>query len=154
MGALRTHAVVAETGESPYSVRIELGGHVLTGDESVEAGGGGLGPAPFDLLAAALAECTAMTVRWYARQQGWPVDRIEVAVTYSRRQFAGAPAPVDLFEKTISIYGANLTDEHRTSLLNVAARCPVQRTLESVPTITTLVGSQADEAPLSLLRPL
>lgn len=144
MAAFRAQAAVAETGESPYAVRIALGPHVLTGDEAVEAGGGGLGPSPFELLSAALAECTAMTMRWYARQQGWTVDRIEVVVDYGKKQFAGASAPVDVFEKTITIHAPDLTDEQRTRLLNIAAKCPVQRTLEGVPTIITLTAPEPE----------
>ena len=140
MAAIRAHATAAETGESAYAVRLTMGPHEITGDEAVDVGGGGLGPAPFELLAAALAECTAMTVRWYARQQNLPVERVEVSVDYAKKVLAGATAPVDVFEKTIAIRGAQLTDEQRTRLLNVAAKCPVQRTLEGVPTITTLVA--------------
>jgi putative redox protein len=140
MAAFRAQAKVVETGESPFAVRIETGGHVLTGDEPVSAGGAGLGPAPYELLASALAECTAMTLRWYARQQGWAVEGFEVSVAVSRKLAAGASAPVDVFEKMIAIHGAGLTDEQRTRLLNIAAKCPVQRTLEQTPLITTLVA--------------
>lgn len=140
MAAFRARAVATETGQSTYAVRIAVGGHLLTGDEAVDAGGGGLGPSPFELLSAALAECTAMTMRWYAQQQGWSVEGIEVAVDYGKKVLAGAASPVDAFEKTISIQAPDLTDEQRTRLLNVAAKCPVQRTLESVPMITTLVA--------------
>jgi len=138
MAALRAHASVTETGESAYAVRMVVGGHVLTGDEAVDAGGGGLGPAPFEMLSAALAECTAMTIRWYARQEGWPVERVQVSVAYSKKQFAGASAATDAFEKTISIQGLNLTDEQRTRLLDIAARCPVQRTLEGGAAVMTV----------------
>jgi putative redox protein len=40
-------AAVAETGESAYAVGIEVSGFHLKGDESVEAGGKGLGPSPY-----------------------------------------------------------------------------------------------------------
>ena len=49
MVAFRTRVTVAETGESPFAVRIEMGEHLMAGDEPVDAGGGGLGPGPFDL---------------------------------------------------------------------------------------------------------
>lgn len=140
MRAFRAQATASETGQSPYAVRIALGGHAITGDEAVEAGGGGLGPSPFEMLSAALAECTVMTMRWYANQQSWPVESIEVTVDYGKKLLAGASLPVDTFEKTIVIRGQELTDEQRTRLLNVAAKCPVQRTLEAIPTITTVVG--------------
>lgn len=137
MAAYRARAAARETGESVYAVRMQVGAHVLTGDEPVEAGGGGLGPAPYELLSAALAECTVMTLRWFARQQAWPVEGVEVVVNYSKKVLAGGTAPVDVFEKAITIHGSELTDEQRARLLAVASKCPVQRTLESIPSITT-----------------
>ncbi|MET4038901.1 OsmC family protein [Bradyrhizobium sp. RT6a] len=118
--------------------------HVLTGDEPVDAGGGGLGPSPFELLSAALAECTAMTVRWYARQQRWPVDHVSVVVDYEKRQPAGASSPVDVFEKTIFIRGSQLTDQQRSRLFDVASKCPVQRVLESSPSIKSELKAISD----------
>ncbi|WP_354491618.1 OsmC family protein [Mesorhizobium robiniae] len=52
-------------------------------------GGGRLGPSPFDLMTAALAECTAMTVRWFARQQDWPLEHVEVTVDHAKKLIAG-----------------------------------------------------------------
>ena len=69
MAALRTRATASEIGESPFAVQIEMGAHTVVGDEPASAGGEGLGPNPFELLTGALAECTAMTIRWFARQQ-------------------------------------------------------------------------------------
>ncbi len=45
---------VEETGESAYAVSIAVSGHTIKGDEPVSFGGGNLGPAPYDLLLAAL----------------------------------------------------------------------------------------------------
>lgn len=66
MAGLRIQVKVSETRQSPFSVRIDAGGHALTGDEPVEAGGCGFGPNSFELLTSVLAECTVMTVRWPA----------------------------------------------------------------------------------------
>ena len=70
--ALRTRVLATETGEGPYAVRIDTQDHSVVSDEPASMGGGGLGPNPFDLLTAALAESTAMTVRWYALPHRWP----------------------------------------------------------------------------------
>jgi putative redox protein len=43
-------------------------------------------------MTAALAECTAMTVRWFARQQDWPLNHLEVVVDHAKRLLAGAPS--------------------------------------------------------------
>lgn len=144
MAAPRAHVTASETGGSTFAVRIEMSDHVLTGDEPVDAGGGGLGPSPFELLSAALAECTAMTVRWYARQQRWPVAHVSVVVDYEKRQPAGASSPVDVFEKTIFIRGSQLTDQQRSRLFDVASKCPVQRILESSPSIKSELKAISD----------
>jgi putative redox protein len=139
--ALRTHAVASETGETPFSVRIEVGEHVFLGDEPAAVGGAGLGPNPFELLSAALAECTAMTIRWYARSQRWPVEHVHVVVDHQKKVLVGNPDIVDVFEKTITIRGANLSEEQVSHLLEVAAKCPIQRLLERTPKIITRSGA-------------
>lgn len=125
-------AHVEEIGESAYAVTISVSGHKIKGDEPVSFGGGNLGPAPYDLLLAALGECTAMTVRWYAKQQKWPLDKVEVKLTHRKID------KVDNFEKQVIIHGDALTDEQKKKLVDVAAKCPVQRTLQSDVVISTL----------------
>lgn len=124
-------AKVVETGESAYAVTIDVSGYRLTGDETVAAGGGGLGPAPYDLLLAAFGECTAMTVRWYARRENWPLDKVEVSLTHRKDGRA------DVFDKAVKLHGAALTDEQHQKLIEIAGKCPVQRTLEGSPVINT-----------------
>jgi putative redox protein len=125
-------AQIRETGESPYAVSIDVSGHSIKGDEPEQAGGGNLGPAPYDLLTAALGECTAMTVRWYALQQKWPLERVEVTLTHQKIDKAS------IFEKRITLHGDQLTDEQRKKLIDVATKCPVQRTLEGKVEIKTV----------------
>lgn len=130
-------AHVTETGESAYAVSISVSGHTLKGDEPVEFGGGNLGAAPYDMLLAALGECTAMTVRWYALQQKWPLTKVEVKLSHQKLDAADLPeatgktGKIDLFEKEIIVHGDELTDEQRKKLVDIAAKCPVQRTLQS-----------------------
>lgn len=130
-------AHVSETGASAFAVRIETGGHQFVGDEPGALGGGDLGPSPYQLLAAALGECTAMTIRWFARQQKWPVEHISVDVTHRKAEREGEAGKVDLFEKSIAIRGGALTDEQRLRLIDVAKKCPVHRTLETSAQIET-----------------
>jgi len=128
------HAHVIESGESAYAVDIEVSGHHIKGDEPVESGGGDLGPAPYDTLLAALGECTAMTVRWYARKKNLPLDKVEVKLTHHK------DGKADFFTKEIMLHGDRLTVEQRQKLIEIAAKCPVQRTLEGTPEIKTLAA--------------
>jgi putative redox protein len=144
-----TKAHVSETGESPFAVAITVSGFDLTGDEPEAAGGANLGPAPYDLLTAALAECTAMTVRWFARREGWPLEHVEVSLTHQKGGEGAASPRQDVVVKCIRLTGPELTDAQREKLVDIAARCPVQRTLEGTPLITT----RCEEAPSPGHRP-
>ena len=125
-------AHVLENGESIFAVTINTSGHIIKGDEPVSEGGNNTGPAPYDTLLAALGECTSMTIRWYAKQQNWPLEKVEVQLTHHKENKS------DYFTKTITLHGDALTEVQRSKLLGVAAKCPVQRTLEGTPIIRTL----------------
>lgn len=129
-------APAAAAQGSPFAMAIDVSGHHILGDEPPAIGGLNLGPAPFDLLTAALAECTAMTVRWFARQQGWPLDHVDVVVEHEKAAVEGHPGKIDVFRKSVSVTG-DLTDEQKTRLIAVAQRCPVQKTLEGPVQIST-----------------
>lgn len=132
-----TKARIIENGKSDYAVDITVSGFSLEGDEPVLLGGMGIAPDPYDLLTAALGECTAMTVRWYARQKNWPLDKVEVKITHQKVSIDNNPRKTDVFTKEIIIHGESLTPEQRGKLVEVAAKCPVQRTLEGTPVIKT-----------------
>ena len=124
-------AHVSETTDSLYSVEINTNGHTLVGDEPESYGSKNLGPAPYDLLLAALGECTAMTIRWFAIQKNWPLEKVTVELTHSKVEGK------DTFTKDIRILGDDLTEEQRQKLHDVAAKCPVQKTLLSDVAIET-----------------
>lgn len=135
-----TIAEIRETGEGAYQVAIEVSGYALTGDEPLSFGGGSTGPAPMDFLTSALGECTAMTMRWYALQQKWPLEHVAVTLEH-RKGGEGASSPrQDVFTKTIHLTGPQLTAEQRQKLLEIAAKCPTQRVLEGTPLIHTRAG--------------
>ena len=127
-------AHIVENGHSTFSVDIEVSGHTITGDEPVASGGGDVGPAPYDLLLAALGECTVMTVRWYAQREGWKLEKAEARLTHVKE------GKTDRFVKHITLHGDELTAEQRAKLIEIAAKCPVQRTLEGTPVIEAAAG--------------
>jgi putative redox protein len=114
---------------------IEIRGHQLTADEPIDAGGTDAGPNPYELLLSALGACTAMTVRMYAQRKGWPLESVEVALQHERihaEDCANCDTRegfLDQITKNISLYGP-LDAEQRLRLVEIAERCPVQRTLE------------------------
>lgn len=138
--------LVRETGAGRFQVQVEVGGARFLADEPAAVGGGGTGPNPYELLAAGLGACTAMTLRLYAERKGWPLKRAGVRVLHVRPRLADR----DRFVREISLEG-DLDDDQRGRLLDVANRCPVHLTLErGAEVITTLVnpGRIEDRDPL------
>ncbi|MGY3618214.1 OsmC family protein [Bradyrhizobium sp. USDA 10063] len=78
------------------------------------------GPNPYDLLSASLAACTAMTVRFQARRQKFPLERVEVGVSFHH----GAQGERDSFERTLVLEG-ELDAQQRAFLLEATNLCPV-----------------------------
>jgi uncharacterized OsmC-like protein len=113
---------------------VQAGKTRFLADEPVEVGGLGSGPGPYDLLSAALGACTSMTVRLYADQKQWPLQRVRVAVRHTKDK---ERKPADLFFRRISLEGA-LDTEQRARLMEIAGRCPVHRTLEAGSAIETV----------------
>jgi putative redox protein len=144
-----TDVVVEDTGEGPFQVEIRAPGLRFLADEPVARGGLGSGPAPFDLLCSALGACTAITLKLYARRQGWVLDRVRVHVRH--RKEPGTPA--DLFLREIRL-GGKLGPAERARLMEIAERCPVHRTLTAGARIETHAGDPRTIAAVRMRRPV
>jgi len=99
--------------------------HELTADEPKDQGGDDEGPSPQELLAASLASCTAITMEMYAQRKGWEVGDMSVDVNYEPAQ-RGSPTRFEMVVKMPK----ELPEEQRLKLMQIAAKCPVHRTLE------------------------
>jgi len=110
---------------------VRVGTSIFASDADISDGGEGLGPNPHDLYDAALGACEALTVLWYARRKGIPVDEIEVAVERDQSEERTGTYRLDAKLKL----GGNLTDAQRRELLSVASKCPVHKLMTSVQTI-------------------
>ncbi|MGQ9684137.1 MAG: OsmC family protein [Anaerolineae bacterium] len=112
------------------------GGHGFVLDEPLSDGGDGLGPSPYDLLLSALGGCTAMTLLLYARRKGWPLQQVEVTLDQERVHAADCRACeksggyLHRITRRVRLEGP-LDEEQRARLEEIAARCPVHRTLTS-----------------------
>jgi putative redox protein len=104
---------------------VEIGKHRLTSDEPEDHGGGDSGPSPQELLAASLASCTAVTIEMYARRKKWNIGDVVVDVDYEPAQ-RGSPTK---FKMSVRL-PKELPEDQRERLMQIAARCPVHRTLE------------------------
>jgi putative redox protein len=128
--------VVTETRQGKFQQLVTVGQHRFLADEPVAAGGLDTGPGPYDLLLAALGACTAMTLRLYADRKGLPLERVAVRLTHAKIHAADCETcetkegMLDRIDKEIAVAGA-LDAEARARLLEIAEKCPVNRTLKS-----------------------
>jgi putative redox protein len=132
--------VVAENGKGRYQQEVIAGQHHLLADEPQSVGGADAGPAPFDLLMAALGSCTSMTLRMYAERKELPVRRISVTLSHEKLEIDGSLR--DRINRTITLEG-DLSAEQRQRMLDIANKCPIHRALSQ----PLLIASQLAEQP-------
>lgn len=116
---------VARRDGGKFTQEVTIREHELTADEPTEHGGDDTGPSPQELLAASLASCTAITMEMYAQRKGWDVGEMTVDVEYEPAQ-RGSPTRFHMIVKMPK----ELPEEQRQRLMQIAAKCPVHRTLE------------------------
>lgn len=109
--------------------RISIRGHELIADMA-PPDGHDAGPDPHDLYDSALGACKAMTMLWYARRNGIPVEDIHVGVV---RDASEERQGIYRLTTRIAI-GGPLTDEQHDSLIAVAAECPLHKLMSEVET--------------------
>jgi uncharacterized OsmC-like protein/alpha/beta superfamily hydrolase len=134
--------IVAEAGTGNYAQVIAAGGHRLRADEPESAGGGDTGPAPYELLMAALGACTSITLRMYANRRQLPLGRIAIRLTQPRTHAEDCEnceqpdARMNSIDREITLEG-ELDAAQKQKLLEIADKCPIHRILEPSIRITT-----------------
>lgn len=129
-------SVVARTAGDGFYTELATGEHVLVADEPATVGGSNLGPSPYELLSAALASCTTMTLQMYARFKKLDLRSVTVRVIHDKihaDDCAGCETSVgkiDEFRRELTLEG-DLDDAQRERMLQIADRCPVHQTLHS-----------------------
>ena len=113
-----------------YAVAIDAGSHKITADEPLSRGGADAGPAPYDLLLAALTACTSITLRMYADRKQWDLKSLTVNVHFKREDTK------EWIDRTLRLEG-NLNEEQRSRIAEIAERTPVTLTLKNGLTINT-----------------
>ncbi len=117
-----------QSGPMRHVVRIRS--HSFVVDEPPANGGEDSGPSPHDLYDAALGACKALTLVWFARRKGMPLEDVEVSVERDDSQERDG---IYRLRTALRISG-DLSDEQRQQLLAVAARCPLHRLMTEVRT--------------------
>jgi putative redox protein len=128
--------VIVQTGHGKFGTEVHTPSHRFVADEPRTYGGNESGPTPYDLLLAALGTCTAMTMKMYANQKGWPFAGARVHLRHERNHAEDCALAIDDGNKVQAVYrviellGDLLTNDQRAKLIAIADKCPVHRTLE------------------------
>lgn len=140
--------VVATSGAGGFFTDLRVAGHSMAADEPATYGGTDLGPTPYDLLSAALASCTSMTLRLYADRKKFDYDAFTVTVKHDKvhakdcEDYETRDGKVDEFQRSISIDG-KLRPEQRARVIDIADKCPVHKTLHNEVKIRTTLAGEA-----------
>lgn len=134
---------VSEVALANFKQHIDTQDHHIFADEPRSLGGSNEGLTPYQLLCAALGACTNMTIRMYAERKKIALESVTVDVSHNKIHIEDCEScdtkvgKLDQFQRDISLKGT-LTAEQRLSLLKIADKCPVHRTLEGVAEILTV----------------
>ncbi len=128
--------VVVRGDANGFLQEVVSGKHHLRADEPISVGGNDAAPGPYDYLLIALGVCTSMTVGFYARRKQIPLENITVSLSHARihakdcEECETKEGMLDRIDTRIKLTGS-MTPEQRAQLLEIAAKCPVHRTLKS-----------------------
>ena len=84
-----------------------------------------------------------MTIAYFARSRKWPLEKVVIKLSHNKihardcEECETKEGKIDRIERDIELIGADLTDQQRKKLIEIADRCPVHRTLTSEINIKT-----------------
>ncbi len=130
------NTTTAVIGKEKYKTLISARQHTLIGDEPEAQGGADAGMTPYELLLAALGECTAITLRMYADRKEWDVADIEVKLNLTEMTPTDKTTSIS---REIKIIG-NISDEQRQRMMQIANACPVHKVLSNPIKIETTLA--------------
>lgn len=110
-------------------------GNTLISDEPIDKGGKDLGFSPKELLTAALAACTTITLRMYADHKQWDLKEVNIEVELRRDENDNTKT---IITRKMEFIG-NLDEEQRTRLIQIANSCPVHKILANPIELITAV---------------
>ncbi len=126
---------ITATLEDGMAVQLSNGRHVWNADEPESAGGTDSAPNPYELLLGSLAACTCITISWYCRHKKLPLKSVSTTYDLARihaDDCGDCDIPdrgfIERISSKIHIEG-DFDEAQRKRLAQIAARCPVHKTL-------------------------
>jgi putative redox protein len=123
-------------GLEKYQCTIKWRNGEFISDEPRSSGGMDLGPDPHTLLLSALASCTLVTLRMYIDRKGWNIPAISVNVNMYKD--TKNDITTHIIDRDI-LFTADIPDEQKTRLQEIAASCPISKILEGGAKVRTFV---------------
>jgi putative redox protein len=117
--------------ESGVRFRADVGGHVLTFDQPIQAGGTDMGPSPTDVFVASLAGCVAYYVERFLERHGVDAQGLRVVTDFEMAKHPSRVAEIQL----AVVIPAGLPDDLRAPLLAVAEHCTVHNSIAVAPRV-------------------
>jgi putative redox protein len=129
-------SAVAQNVGDTYTTQLTIGEYQFIADEPLDIGGDNRGPAPGDYLCMALASCTAITLRMYAKRKNWDVGEIQVNVKLVKGDQVATG--LNTFYCSIHFTGS-LSEEQTKRLLEISKVCPIDRLLKKPSDVVVVI---------------
>lgn len=120
--------VTVSIGQAKYKTTIEIGKHRIIADEPEDLGGTDQGPMATELLLGSLGTCTAITLRMYADRKEWPLEGVNVKLSFETQTEAGVFST--RIKRVIELKG-NLDEDQKKRMMLIADKCPVHKILSN-----------------------
>ena len=131
--------VTPDLKTEPFGFFVDTRAHHFMADEPEKLGGQDMGMIPLEILAASLASCTAITLRFYAGHKGITLPPFQVKVAHKHTVKAATQESVLQLDVTLH-FEEDISQELEAKLLEIANKCPVHRALLGTINIQTQVG--------------
>ncbi len=115
--------------ESGVRFRADVGGHALTFDQPIRAGGTNAGPSPTDVFVASLAGCVAYYVERFLERHAIDPEGLRVVTDFVMAEHPSRVGSIDL----VVIVPSGVPEAVRAPLLAVAEHCTVHNSIAVAP---------------------